>query len=241
MGMVLAMPARSYSNPSADPVRPVPYNPLEKAELARSVEGALLSTALKSLDGVPEFYGTGIYVIYYNGDHELYRVISGASAPIYVGKAVPSGARKGLASKDAVGKELWNRISEHRESTERAQDLDPSDFDVRYLVAEDIFIPLAERLMIQTFQPVWNVVVDGFGNHDPGIGRSRQKTSPWDCLHPGRTWATKLTPCKYSRGEIVARVLDHFVSRQLVPAEASLPPAVPSTLWDDTDVEVEDE
>jgi hypothetical protein len=41
------------------------------------------------------------------------------------------------------------------------------------------------------FSPIWNKVVDGFGNHDPGKGRYQQFRSRWDTLHPGRSWAHK--------------------------------------------------
>ena len=46
--------------------------------------------------------------------------------------------------------------------------------------------------MINRFKPVWNSVIDGFGNHAPGKGRKNQVQSPWDMLHPGRQWAKKL-------------------------------------------------
>ena len=47
-------------------------------------------------------------------------------------------------------------------------------------------------MLIRHFQPVWNQVIDGFGNHDPGKGRNQQRRSVWDTLHPGREWAGKL-------------------------------------------------
>jgi len=211
------------------PLRPTPYNPLEKKELARSVEAALLDTQSQRLDGVPEFFGAGIYVLYYDGPHDLYQPIAGSATPIYVGKAVPRGARTARTDASVVGKELWGRIDEHRESVTWAVDLDPADFYVRYLVTDELFIPLAERLMIRSFTPVWNRVVDGFGNHDPGAGRYNQRVSSWDTLHAGRPWVPRLqSPCKYTLEEIVARVKAHFMSPQ-VAAEVSLPPAAPDT------------
>lgn len=50
-----------------------------------------------------------------------------------------------------------------------------------------------EGVLIRHFQPVWNQIIDGFGNHDPGSGRYQQKRSVWDLLHPGRRWASLLT------------------------------------------------
>lgn len=61
------------------------------------------------------------------------------------------------------------------------------------------------------FRPVWNMVIDGFGNHDPGSGRYNQKISSWDTLHPGRSWAMKLQPGK-SREQIYVEV-DSFYKR----------------------------
>jgi hypothetical protein len=63
------------------------------------------------------------------------------------------------------------------------------DFRCRYLVVDDIWIPLGESLLIETFNPLWNRVMDGFGNHDPGKGRYNQARSAWDVVHPGRQWA----------------------------------------------------
>jgi hypothetical protein len=237
------VPIRRRARASSSAARPVPYNPLEKSELARSVETALLATEPRPLSQVPEFYGVGIYVLYYGGSLALYEPIAGTSTPIYVGKAVPRGSRKALTDEAAIGKELWERISEHRESTVHAVDLSPADFMVRYLVADDVFIPLAERLMIRTAAPVWNVVVDGFGNHDPGGGRYNQRVSPWDALHPGRPWVPRLTrPCKFSREEIVVKVGEHFVAHPPVAMEAKLPPAGPVTPLEDSEVaEIADE
>jgi len=48
------------------------------------------------------------------------------------------------------------------------------------------------KMLIEKYKPLWNTVLDGFGNHDPGSGRYKQQVSPWDVLHPGRSWAAKL-------------------------------------------------
>jgi len=86
------------------------------------------------------------------------------------------------------------------------------DFCCRFLVVDDIWIPLAESLLIEMFMPLWNLRIDGFGNHDPGRGRHKQKRSPWDTLHPGRPWASRLAPpavdeesLQESIGEYIAR------------------------------------
>lgn len=83
-------------------------------------------------------------------------------------------------------------MSQHAASIEQAVNLEIGDFQVRALVADDIWIPLGENMLIETFQPVWNVVIDGFGNKTPGARRATQYRSPWDVLHPGRMFANGL-------------------------------------------------
>lgn len=135
---------------------------------------------------------------YYKGDFPLYKPISEINKiefaqPIYAGKAVPQGARKGSVILDSLsGNDLYRRLNDHKKSLEMAVNLDVGDFYFRCLIVDDIWIPLGESVLIQQTQPLWNNVVDGFGNHDPGKGRGNQQRSPWDMLHPGRLWAEKL-------------------------------------------------
>ena len=84
----------------------------------------------------------------------------------------------------------------------------------QYVSFEDIWIGLAESLLIQSFKPIWNRIVDGFGNHDPGKGRYEGKKPMWDELHPGRAWAPrcKQPPLK-SRDQIVAALNEWFGSK----------------------------
>jgi hypothetical protein len=56
----------------------------------------------------------------------------------------------------------------------------------------------------------WNVLIDGFGNHDPGGGRYNQKKSSWDVIHPGRTWAEKLKPCARTKEEVESSITEFF-------------------------------
>lgn len=197
---------------------PIPFNPLDKRHLGESVAAAMLKTDIHNLP--PEkFKGAGIYVIYYIGDFEAYSELSATNRdgqfarPIYVGKAVPAGARKGGFGLGAdPGTALFKRLSEHYESVKAAENLNEADFFCRYLVVDDIWIPLAESLLIEKFQPVWNRVLDGFGNHDPGSGRYAQQKSPWDELHPGREWAGRLRPCATSQEVLVERVKDFLSS-----------------------------
>ncbi|GAA3877699.1 hypothetical protein GCM10022227_39260 [Streptomyces sedi] len=172
-------------------------------------------------------YGAGIYAIYYVGDHELYQEIADeCRTPIYVGKAAYKGGRKGLTTSEKDQAPLWTRINEHRVSLEHAHDLDAEDFRARYLVAEEFFVTLAEQLMIRQFRPVWNTLVDGFGNHAPGGKRTAQARPPWDELHPGRPWSTPdrmPTPSKQSAAESRKRVLAHWRLRRETPVVPGIP------------------
>lgn len=176
-----------------------PYNPLDKINLGKSVALQMLNSPIHTLP--PEkFVGAGVYAIYYHGDFAPYATLSrlnenNSNVPIYVGKAVPAGARKGGLGMDVDhGFALHNRLTEHFNSIEAADNLNSEDFTCRFLVVDDIWIPLAESLIIQEFKPLWNRCLDGFGNHDPGSGRHNQQKSPWDCVHHGRAWADKLRP-----------------------------------------------
>ena len=194
-----------------------PFNPLSKAQLAHSLAEAFLTSELHPLPPSKKFSGAGVYAIYYTGALPTYRAlikrnaVSKDVAPIYVGKAIPSGGRKGGMDFEATpGHTLFNRLSEHADSILEASNLESCDFQCRYLVVDDVWIPLAESLLIEKFQPLWNVLVDGFGNHDPGSGRHQQKKSPWYVLHPGRDWADRLQPCAKSKEEVEAVIVAFF-------------------------------
>lgn len=132
---------------------------------------------------------------------------------IYVGKAVSAGARKGNFGLDEEpGTALYQRLREHADSIARATNLELADFYCRFLVVDDIWIPLGESLLIAKFSPIWNKLVDGFGNHDPGKGRYQQMRSRWDTLHPGRTWATRCEERPESAAEIQRDILAFFAA-----------------------------
>ena len=159
--------------------------------------------------------GAGIYALYYTGKFPLYEKIAkmnrgGVFAqPIYVGKAVPAGARKGgFGLGEEPGQALYKRLCDHAKSVIEAENLNASDFFCRFLAVDDIWIPLAESLLIKRFEPLWNRVMDGFGNHDPGKGRYEQKMSQWDSIHPGRPWAVQLKKLETSEADLQQTVKD---------------------------------
>jgi len=189
-----------------------PFNPLDKRNLGESVADALLEVPTQQLPPQP-FIGAGVYVLYYTGPFPVYASLAEVNrdgqfrCPIYIGKAVPSGARKGgLGLEVEHGLVLYKRLAEHAESIRAANNLELGDFQCRFLCVDDIWIPLAESMLIERFKPVWNRVLDGFGNHDPGSGRHQGKMPQWDCLHPGRAWAANLQPCLNSQEQLEERV-----------------------------------
>jgi hypothetical protein len=206
-----------------------PYNPLDKTNLGRSVSDALLRMNSRPMPRpkAPRsegFQGAGVYAIYYLGTHALFPAYGPVAAlntegqfaqPIYVGKAVPRGSRKaGIGLGASVGFSLFDRLREHAESIEQATNLDIRDFVCRYLVVDDIWIPLGESLLIRQSRPVWNLVLDGFGNHDPGGRRATQQRSPWDVVHPGRPWAEKLAGHPKDASTLISEIGAFLAGRQ---------------------------
>lgn len=177
----------------------IPFNPLDKRNLGESVATALLARPVLPLAQLELFTGAGVYALYYTGGFPAYQEIATRNQgnawalPIYVGKAVPAGSRKGgMGLGDNPGQVLHKRLREHLESIEAVNNLEARDFGCRYLTVDDIWIPLGESLLIARFSPIWNTLVDGFGNHDPGKGRHAGLRPRWDTLHPGRRWAGRL-------------------------------------------------
>ncbi|MDP1607407.1 MAG: Eco29kI family restriction endonuclease [Rhodocyclaceae bacterium] len=185
----------------------IPFNPLDKTNLGASVADALLARPAMPLGELAEFHGAGVYALYYGGKFKPYAVLTalnaeGQHAPIYVGKAVPAGARKGGVLDPKPGRVLFRRLVEHAVSIRATSNLNIADFHCRFLVVDDIWIPLGESLLIARFSPIWNSLIDGFGNHDPGSGRHAGMRPRWDVLHPGRPWAANCQERKESAKDI---------------------------------------
>lgn len=197
------------------------YNPLEKGNLGRSVAATLLNRPIRQLADTDGLVGAGVYAIYYTGPFKPYRPITkantegGFAQPIYVGKAIPKGGRKGGLTNDAssTGTALRSRLNQHAKSINECGNLALADFHYRALVVDDIWIPLGENMLIEMFMPVWNRVIDGFGNKDPGARRAAQFKSPWDTLHPGREHAKKLAEGTLTEKALRERLAAYFAGR----------------------------
>lgn len=205
--------------------------------LGKSVAEALLERSPSQIGEIEPFNGAGIYAIYYRGDFEAYGLLAECNAsnahwPIYVGKAIPSGGRKGSELfSGVVGTHLFGRLRQHADSIDAAENLRVSDFTCRYLVVDDIWIPLAETLLISAFRPAWNLIIEGFGNHDPGRGRYQGLRPLWDVLHPGRGWASRCQERPETAKELAKRAR-RFLSE-------NRPPDDPRDLFRPTEIDPE--
>ena len=171
------------------------------AELVKDAVRFFNGTPVHTLPPPSMFSGTGVYALYYTGDnpiYEKYAVLNrlSYSFPIYVGKAVPKGWRQARVSDSAEtqSKELHTRLRQHAASVGIVSGLLLEDFSCRFVIFEDAgsdMIGTIEAALIKMNRPLWNIAVDGFGNHDPGSGRYEQAKSDWDVIHAGRNWAEK--------------------------------------------------
>ena len=163
------------------------------------VIGRLIAKAMLERDRCPlasledrRFYGSGVYALYYRGAFKAYQPISGTDHPIYVGKANPKDVYATTAR--SQGQTLWQRLGrDHLQSITEADNLNPDDFDCRYLVVRSAWQGTAEDHLIRQFKPIWNnetKICFGFGKHGDSAATRRNTVSPWDTLHPGRPWAT---------------------------------------------------
>ena len=194
-----------------------PFNPLDKENLGKSVARAILETKPIPLSTLESFNGAGIYALYYTGAFPAYKPIAirnrddAFRTPIYVGSAVPPGGRKGgLGLIEKPHSKLFGRLNKHRQSIIQVENLDIKDFHCRYLLVDDIWIPLGESLLIAAYSPLWNQRLDGFGNHDPGAGRYNQIRSQWDTVHPGRPWAIKCAKRKETQQQLITDISNYL-------------------------------
>src|SRR5690606_24447927 len=97
-----------------------PFNPLDKQNLAESIATAIERTRVYKLP--PEkFTAAGLYFLYYKGSMELYAPLVSVNRhrfcwPIYIGKGMPPGVRKGAIDEGKKSKRDWgiyDRLSNH--------------------------------------------------------------------------------------------------------------------------------
>ena len=179
------------------------FDPFEPKTVGRMVALAMLAQPLVVLSAVTDSYGSGIFAIYYVGDHPFYAAISGTETPIYVGKADP--ALRDASTPRQQGIKLSGRLREHagrisdveRYATEGhlPPGLHPihlKDFKCRRLTCATNAQLVAETHLIGMFWPLWNSQTKacwGLSKHGDAAVTRKNKRSPWDVVHPGRNWA----------------------------------------------------
>jgi hypothetical protein len=200
-----------------------PFNPIEIPNIALNLVLEVLEQSVHSFPPSDAAVGAGVYLLYYSGDHIAYRpmkdINTGASPklPIYVGKADRKGKRKGFTFEAGQGSEIQSRSRNHVASIEKVDDLNPAEFACRFLSIEDAFIGLAESVLVSIFDPLWNRILDGFGNNPTGGPRSTQAISKWDLFHPGRRRGSGAG--KINRNDLEKLVSDYFVNSGTIPEE----------------------
>lgn len=176
-----------------DPVRlpEVVFDPSDPAVVGRFIALALIAQPRVPLPSIEQFYGSGVYALYYTGGFDAYSPISGTENPIYVGKADAKSdtARTPIEQ----GPRLFIRLKDHHRNIGKAVDtLDAEDFYCRFLVVQTGWQGAAEDYLIDMFQPIWNNetgICHGLGKHGDAPSTRANRRSPWDTLHPGREWA----------------------------------------------------
>lgn len=174
---------------------------------------AMSAQPRKPLKNLREFYGAGVYALYYKGDFPAYQPISASDTPIYVGMAVHGS--KEHHDPSLMGTSLATRLAEHKKNIQRASEtLRVEDFDYRALVVQSGWEGPAETYLIRMFRPLWNKevkILQGFGKHGDSVTTRANKRSPWDTLHEGRDWASgEGQTDKRSAQEILEQIAAHF-------------------------------
>jgi hypothetical protein len=198
-----------------DPVQLPPHvlDPADPNVLGKLIAETLLEQTRHALEGIPRFYGSGVYALYYVGDSHIYQVVSRTQTPLYVGKADPV-VDRAVTTKEQ-GTPLWKRLDDHKRSIAPVSNLALADFECRYLVVKSAWQSTAETYLIDRFHPVWNNetgICYGIGKHGDSAETRRNTRSPWDTLHPGRRWASGSNNIPYDKSaeQIIAQIADHF-------------------------------
>ncbi len=188
-------------------------------QVVNEVLDFVVLTPAQPLPPPEAFAGAGIYLLYYTGVFPPYAPLAQSnsydlSIPIYAGKAVPSGWRQARESVSVSrSSALYRRLNEHASSIKVAENLEVADFKCRFVILNDeesSLISAIEAAIIRRYRPLWNSVIDGFGNHDPGINRYGQILAGWDTLHPGRSWEKKWQGQRPDYAKLIESIQNHF-------------------------------
>jgi hypothetical protein len=67
---------------------------------------------------------------------------------------------------------------------------------------------LGENGLRVVYQPVWNAVLTGFGNHEQGASTRRSRRSKWDTVHRGRN--RTFGSDRYDRSQLERAARNHI-------------------------------
>jgi hypothetical protein len=198
------------------------FDPGDPDTAGRLVALALIAQERVPMARIARTYGSGVYAIYYRGEHPAYAAVSRTETPVYVGKADPKSANARTSREQ--GPQLYGRLADHRRMIKTVgtfaieknlpYPLRVEDFDCRKLVCATNAQLVAERHLISTFRPVWNNEVGicwGISKHGDSASTRKNKRSPWDVIHPGRPWAMDgVLEDKMSAADITRMVSEHL-------------------------------
>lgn len=210
------------------------FDPGNPDTAGRLVALALVSQEKVPLNRIARTYGSGVYAIYYTGNHPAYSVVSGTETPIYVGKANP--VTPDARTSREQGPQLYGRLNDHRRMIKTVGEyaaqhnlphpLRIEDFLCRRLVCATNAQLVAETHLIGTFKPIWNSefsICWGISKHGDAATTRGNRRSPWDVMHPGREWAMhESLEDKMSPDAIRKKIDEHlkanppFMSRDLI-------------------------
>ena len=199
-----------------DPIR-LPgkvFNPSDPALVGPFIGLGLLAQPRLPLAEIGMFYGSGVYAIYYRGDFDAYAPLKETEHPLYVGKADPDNSK--AEGPVGQGPQLALRLAEHARNIVRAGNLRIEDFECRFLVIASGWQESAETFLIRLYKPVWNKetrICHGLGKHGDAGETRTNKRSPWDTMHPGRTWAAnEILADQFAEEVIREKLAAHFLA-----------------------------
>lgn len=173
--------------------------------------------------GERQFYGSGVYALYYCGKEEpAYAPLSKTETPVYIGKTDPD--HPYAESSEAQGMALCRRLGEHAGNI-RKTPLRLEDFDYRAAPIQSGMQAAVEGFLINLFKPIWNkeiAICFGLGKHGDKAATRQNKRSPWDTMHPGRKWAAATREDQFPREEIEDKIQRHLTRHPPIPTKEEL-------------------
>ena len=191
------------------------------AELCKDAVRAFNGTPVCELPP-PRFTGSGVYAIYCTAKKGIYERYGnkvnrmGYNVPIYVGKAVPKGWRQSRTAgvETDNGSALRSRLVHHSKTILAVDNLKLADFACRFMIfsgSSVYMISAVEAALIAEYTPLWNAVIDGFGNNDPGGKRMGGIVPKWHILHKGVKWALRMTGPRVDVRKVQKSVMDYMM------------------------------